>query len=283
MIAIICSRVRIEEKMIFEAFRSKHKEFVRIDYRTVNLGNFYRHNTRPDLVLNREISQTKAELMLEYFKELGVDTVNSYDSTVLCNNKAMSSWRLKKYSIPTPKTSVVFSAEQAISVAESFGYPVVVKPLIGSWGRLLAKVENRDTLEAILEHKEAMQQVYHSVFYIQEYVSKPGRDIRVIVAGKKPVTAMYRQSEHWITNTARGAKPKPCLLNSDIIEIVDKTVKAFGVEIAGIDLVETTEGYKVLEVNSAVEFHGIQTVSSVDIAGRIVDYLLVKEKNLLKV
>lgn len=274
MIGILCSRIRLEEKLIIESFKKRKIEFELLDPRLMALTGKKSSIDTLKLVFNREISQTRAELILEYCNKKGIRTINSGDATRLCNNKALCTWELQNAQIPVPKTIVVFSKNEAIKQAKKIGYPLVAKPIIGSWGRLLAKIDNENTLETILEHKEALNSPYHSFFYLQEYIEKPGRDIRVLMIDKEPVAGMYRKSIHWITNTARGAVPKKLKLNNDLIKLTKKVVEVLKTDIAGIDIVETDEGYKVLEVNSSVEFHGLQTVSDINIPDRIVDHII---------
>ena len=158
---------------------------------------------------------------------------------------------------------------------EAFGYPVVIKPVVGSWGRLLAKVNDRDAAEAVLEHKATLGSVQHSVFYIQEYIEKPGRDIRVIVIGDNVITAMYRKSEHWITNTARGGEGELCPVTPEIEELSLRAAKSVGGGVLAVDLVEhPTRGLIVNEINHTMEFHTMQPLSGVDIAGEIVNYVV---------
>lgn len=278
MIGILCSRVRVEEKLLFEAFQKQKEEFVQLDPRELILGarNGINHL---QILFNREISQVRSELVLEYFEIHNIPTINSAKATTVCNNKALSTWTLQNAGIPMPKTSIVFSLEQARKAAQEFTFPVVLKPILGSWGRLLAKVETEEMLEAIIEHKEALHSPHQQVFYIQEYIKKPERDIRVLVIGKEPVAAMYRESAHWITNTALGGTPKKCELDEDLVSLVKKTVDVLETDIAGVDVVETSDGYKVLEVNSIAEFHGLQTVTEINLAERIAEYIIHKVKS----
>jgi len=150
-----------------------------------------------------------------------------------------------------------------------------LKPVVGSWGRLLAKVNDRDAAEAVLEHKATLGSVQHSVFYIQEFIKKPGRDIRAIVIGGRVLTAMYRMSEHWITNTARGGEGELCPITPEIEELCLKATAAVGGGVLAVDLIEHPErGYLVNEINHTMEFHTMQPVSGVDIAGEIVEYVM---------
>ena len=166
-----------------------------------------------------------------------------------------------------------FTPEAALSAIEAFGYPVVLKPVVGSWGRLLAKINDRDAAEAVLEHKATLGSVQHSVFYIQEYIRKPGRDIRAIVVGDRVITAIYRKSEHWITNTARGGEGELCPITPEIEALCLKATAAVGGGVLAVDLVEHPDkGMLVNEINHTMEFHTAQPVSSVDIANEIVNY-----------
>ncbi len=274
MIGLLHSITRIEEKLIIQSLKKRRIQFVSLDPRSLVLEGNRKLEKNLSIVLNREISQTRAELILDYLNNRSIRTVNSAHSTRICNNKALCTWELQKGGIQTPKTVVAFSTAEAIQAAEKIRYPIVAKPVIGSWGRLLAKIDNQNTLESILEHKEALHNPSHSIFYLQEYIDKQGRDIRVLMIGGEPIAAMYRKSDHWITNTAKGAVPKKLKLNNDLINLTKKVVEVLKTDIAGIDIVETDEGYKVLEVNSSVEFHGLQTVTSINIANRIVDCLI---------
>jgi [lysine-biosynthesis-protein LysW]--L-2-aminoadipate ligase len=150
----------------------------------------------------------------------------------------------------------------------------VIKPVIGSWGRLLAKVNDRDAAEALLEHKAVLGSFQHSVFYIQEFIKKPGRDIRVIVVGNRVITAIFRRSEHWITNTARGGQGELCPLTPELEMISLRAAQAVGGGVLAVDLIEHPQrGLLVNEINHTMEFHTAQPVTGVDIADEIVSYV----------
>jgi [lysine-biosynthesis-protein LysW]--L-2-aminoadipate ligase len=202
-------------------------------------------------------------------------TVNSYQVVNTCGDKVLSSMALIQHNVPTPRTVVALSVEAALQATEKMGYPVVLKPAVGSWGRLLSKVNDRDTAEAVLNHKAFLGGPMHSVFYIQEYVDKPSRDIRTLVIGEEVVYAMYRRSAHWITNTARGGEALPCPISPEIRELSLAAAQAVGGGILAVDLMETAGGRLLVnEVNHTPEFHGAAKAVDVDIVGKMADYVL---------
>lgn len=272
-VGILCSKIRIEEKLLLKEFEAAGVETVQLDPRELVLNGDRNSFAGIDLVLNREIGQTRAELILEFIENLGIRTINSAKSTILCNNKTLTTQVLEKYNLPVPETVLTFSEEQALAAAKKIGFPVVVKPVWGSWGRLISKADTYEALEAILEHKAALGSPQHSIFYLQKFIFKPGRDIRVFVVGKKAIAAMYRVSDHWLTNTAKGAVPENMELNKEISDLVEKAVEVLGVEIAGVDLVEHENGYLFFEINATPEFHGLKQVANVNIPKKIVEYV----------
>jgi [lysine-biosynthesis-protein LysW]--L-2-aminoadipate ligase len=180
-----------------------------------------------------------------------------------------------KHNVPTPKTHVAFDRENALKTIEELGYPVVMKPVMGSWGRLLAKIDNRTAAEAILEHKEVLGRYMHTVFYIQEFVKKPQRDIRAFVVGDEVICAVYRNSQHWITNTALGGTISPCPITDDLADICLKAAEAVGGGVIAVDAMETegNGGYTIHEANYTMEFKNSVVPTGVDIPGKILQYL----------
>ena len=299
--------------MILAALRARDVDYERIDPRKVvyplgegglDLGG--RDNVDSvsgyDVVLVRCLSHTNAYYLTRYFESLGVPVVSSHQVIATCGDKLLTSAALQEAGLPIPRTAVAFTPDIALEVMESMGYPVVLKPLFGSWGRLLARVNDRDAAEALLEHKQTLGGYLHGVFYIQDYVDKPGRDIRTLVVGDEVVYAIYRRSDHWITNTARGGDPLPCPLTDEIVDLSLAAARAVarvsvrdltqpsslfaegrGYDpstgasraIVAVDLLETQDGQMLVnEVNHTPEFHGAREASDADIAGRIVAYLL---------
>ena len=275
-IGVIYSRVRVEEKWIFGALEKRGLDYDRLDDRGIS---FDLQNPAAwcafDAVLERSISYTSGLYALRMLNAFGITTVNTAKVAEICGDKLMTSAALARAGVPQPHSATAFTPEAALEAIEAFGYPVVLKPVVGSWGRLLAKINDRDAAEALLEHKAMLGSVQHSVFYIQEYIKKPGRDIRAIVVGDRVLTAIYRKSDHWITNTARGGEGEICPITPEIESLCLRAAQAVGVGVLAVDLVEHPEkGLLVNEVNHTMEFHTAQPISGVNIADEIVNYVV---------
>jgi [lysine-biosynthesis-protein LysW]--L-2-aminoadipate ligase len=273
-IGVLYSRVRVEEKWIFASLERRGLDYERLDDRVVH---FDMDNPEPwrqyDAILERSISYTNGLYACRIFNSWNIPTVNTAAVAEACGDKLITTTLLAKSGVPQPHSRVAFTPESALETIEAMGYPVVLKPVIGSWGRLLAKVNDRDTAEAILEHKAVLGSVQHSVFYIQEYIKKPGRDIRAVVVGDKVITAIYRKSAHWITNTARGGEGELCPVTPELEEVSLKAAQAVGGGVLAVDVIEDPErGMLVNEVNHTMEFHTVQPLSGIDIADTIVGY-----------
>ena len=272
-VALLCSRVRVEEKLLRDALESRGADVQRVDDREITLDL-----TAPwrdfDVVLERSLSQTNALAALQVFEAWGLPTVNRYAVTALCNDKLSTSAALTAAGVPSPRTVVAFTAESALDAVEQLGYPVVLKPLTGSWGRLLARINDRDAAEALFEHKATLGSHEHSVFYLQEHCNKPARDIRVFVIDGEPICAVYRESEHWITNTARGAVTSNCPVTADIASLSRRASAAVGGGVLAVDLLEDGDRLLVSEVNAGMEFRNSIDVTGIDIPGRVADFVL---------
>ncbi len=273
-IGVLFTRVRVEEKWIFAALERRGVDFERLDDRRVIFDLDHPEPWRRyDVILERSISYASGLYALKILNDWGVATVNTARVAEACGDKIATSSLLEKAQVPQPRNIVAFSPESALEAIEKLGYPVVMKPAVGSWGRLLAKVNDRDAAEALLEHKTLLGSYQHSIFYIQEYIEKPGRDIRAFVVGDRAITAIYRKSPHWITNTARGAQGEICPIDSALEEICGKAARAVGGGVLAVDVIEHPErGYLVNEINHSMEFHTLQPVTGIDISDMIVEY-----------
>ena len=181
---------------------------------------------------------------------------------------------VKEKYITTPKTYFSFSAETALENFEKIGYPLVIKPIIGSWGRSVMPIKDKDTAEAVIENRQVTDGPQDRIYYLQEMVDRPPRDIRVITIGDQAISAMYRKSSGGFkTNIALGADPELCEITKEIEDLCEKASKAVGGGILGIDLMEDKEkGLVVHEVNNTVEFKGLVKVSEKNIPKEMIDY-----------
>jgi len=275
-IGMLLSRVRVEEKLLLRSFEERGVPVTVLDDRDL-VFDFHGADQwrRFDVVLERCINHSRALYALRILNDFGVATVNTYGVALVCGNKLETTSALVRHGVPTPRCKVAFTPEAALQAIEEIGYPVVLKPAVGSWGRLLSKLNDRDAAEAILEHKETLGSYHHSIFYIQEYVDKPARDIRSFVVGEETIGAIYRYADHWITNTARGGRAENCPITPEVDRLSLAAAKAVGGGVVAIDLLETRDGRVLVnEVNYTMEFRNSIAVTGVDIPGRVVDYVL---------
>ena len=285
-IGLLCSRIRVEEKLLLQAFRARGTEPERIDDDDVVLdirgaARWRGDGTAPgtarawDVVLDRSLSQSRALAALRVLEAQGVTTVNPSAVVATCGDKVATSAALASRGLPSPRTLVAFTPEAALRAVEELGYPVVIKPAVGSWGRMVARLNDRDAAEAVLEHKRALGTAADSVFYIQEHVDKPGRDIRSFVVGGQTICAIYRYAEHWITNTARGGHASNCPVTDEIDRLSRAAAEAVGGGMVAVDLLERGDGeLLVSEVNHTMEFRNSIDPTGVDIPGRMADHVL---------
>ena len=228
-----------------------------------------------DVVLERSVSAARGIYALRILEARGYRTVNRYATAATCWDKLMTTAALAEAGVPQPRINVAFTPESALAAIEQFGYPVVLKPVVGSWGRLLSKINDRDAAETVLEHKDVLGSYQHSIYYIQEYIQKPGRDIRAFVIGDQTICAIYRASEHWITNTARGGQASNCPVTPEFHDICQRSARAVGGGVLAIDVLEDPErGFLVNEVNHTMEFRNSIHTTGVDIPARVVEYVL---------
>ena len=263
--------IRPEEKWILAAAEARGLDIERLSDADLTFG-LDPPADRPSVVLNRSVSHTRAVYAGWCFDHYGIPTVNAPAVVELAGDKVRTSLRLAERHIPTPRTVVALSEEAAMKAIEQIGYPSVLKPSVGSWGRLMAKVDNPEQATQILEHKSALGSAVHSVFYVQEFVPKPGRDLRAFVVGDEVVGAMYRRSTEWRTNTARGGAVEAAPLTEPLKDLALRAAQAVGGGVLAVDLMESPRGLLVHEVNPTPEFKGLTSATGADVAGKIVDY-----------
>lgn len=281
-IGMTCSRIRVEEKLLLQAFARRGIEVERIDDSEVmfDLNALQAGRTQrerwPDVVVERSLHHGRALYALKVLNDAGIPTVNAYEVALTCGDKFLTTQALLRAGVPSPRCMLAFTPESALAAIDTFGYPVVIKPVIGSWGRLVSKINDREAAEAILEHRDTLGNYQHAIFYIQEYIEKPqGRDIRAFVVGDECIAAIYRTSQHWITNTARGGQASNCPITPLLADVCLGAAQAVGGGVVAIDLMETNDGRLLVnEVNYTMEFRNSIDTTGVDIPGRIAEYVI---------
>ncbi|PIN80185.1 lysine biosynthesis protein LysX [Candidatus Woesearchaeota archaeon CG10_big_fil_rev_8_21_14_0_10_34_8] len=277
-IGFLHSIIRRDEKLLLDELKKqKDVELIMLDDRDLEF-TLGKNKIKVDCIIERAINHSRALHALRIFESYGIRCFNTYKVASVCGDKLLTSVALAEASIPQPEVKVAFTEESALKAIEEMGYPVVLKPAVGSWGRLLSKINDRDAAEALLEHKKILGSYHHSIYYIQKYVEKKGRDIRAFVVGDEVICAIYRTSPHWITNTARGGKATNCKVTEEIRDICLKSAKAVGGGIVALDLFETKNGLKVNEVNYTMEFKNSIDTTGVNIPKKIVDYVVKEMK-----
>jgi len=282
-LSITFDRLRLEEKdLITEAEKAGLKaELVDTRKLAFNVTAKRIANGYGDAVLQRCISYYRSAFLTKILESFGVLVINSAKVSEACGNKLFTSMLLAKAGVPTPRTFVALSAESAFETAEKMGYPVVVKPFVGSWGRMVDIAKEPSTLGTIVEYRESMSNPIEHMYYIQEFVKRPPRDIRLIVAGDEVIASVYRNAPkgEWRTNVARGGTTTSFKLNREIEEITLKAARAVGGGILGVDAMESKDdGYTVHEVNNTVEFKGAQAATQHSIAKKMIEYVVREAK-----
>lgn len=273
-VGVLCSRIRTEEKLLIQELQNRSVDFVLLDDRKL-IFELQKNGWEHDVIMERCISHSRALYALLMFHDWGVPTVNTYEVANTCGNKLLTSSALVRAGIPTPRTMIAFTPESALEAIETMGYPVVLKPGVGSWGRLLSKINDREAAETVLEHKQVLGSYHHSIYYIQEYIAKPGRDIRGFVVGGETICAIYRASTHWITNTARGGVATNCPVTPELNALCVAAAEAVGGGVVALDIFEDPDqGLLVNEINYTMEFRNSIDTTGVNIPAKVIDYVL---------
>jgi [lysine-biosynthesis-protein LysW]--L-2-aminoadipate ligase len=281
-LAILATLIRPEEKLLLSALQEQGLQADVILDRDLNFDvNGDAEQLAPSglpwsayaLVLERCVSTSRGLYALALLNAWGVRTLNSYATAATCADKLLTTLALARAGVPQPAARLAFTPESAMQAIEQIGYPAVLKPVVGSWGRLLAKVNDAETAEAILEHRQTLGDYQHHLYYVQDYVDKGGRDIRAFVVGERTICAIYRTSPHWITNTARGGQASNCPVTPELDSLCQRAAQAVGCGILALDVFESESGLLVNEINHTMEFRNSSAPTGVDIAAEVVRYI----------
>ncbi len=275
-VVMLHSRVRVEERMLLDSFERLGVVCDVVDVRSevFDLSDASRWSG-VDLVLDRSMSLTSSLSAVRVLEAMGVRCVNPSETIEICSDKLRTSLALERAGVPTPRVCVGLGQESALEAVEKIGYPAVIKPTVGSWGRLVSRVNDRDAAEAVIEHRAVLGSAQQQVLYVQEHIAKPGRDLRVFVVGGEAVAGIARSSEHWLTNTALGATTCGIDVSGEVGEISRRAAACVGGDIVAVDLLECPQrGLLVNELNHSMEFRNSVDASGVDIPGRVAEYAL---------
>ncbi|MGC8568811.1 MAG: lysine biosynthesis protein LysX [Nitrososphaeria archaeon] len=276
-VTILFDRLRWEEKELYEKGKELGLDIQLLDVKQqpLELTNVKRNPEIAETVLQRTISHYRGLYYSAILENYGHLVINSFAASLICGNKLLTTLLLAKNGIPTPRTYAAFSMESALKVIDKLGYPAVLKPIVGSWGRMIAKINDREQAESILETREMLTDPQQQIYYIQEYVKRPPRDIRGIVVNGRVVAAIYRYQpeDDWRTNIARGGKAEQIKVDGELEDLMIKAANVVNAKVVGVDAMETEGGYVIHELNNNLEFHGAYEATKVDIAGEIMKYV----------
>ncbi|MEM3143771.1 MAG: lysine biosynthesis protein LysX [Candidatus Nitrosotenuis sp.] len=277
-VCVVFDRLRLEEKMLVDQASKMGHDTISVDAKITQLSTESKRDDIDfgDVVLERCVSYYRGLHFTACLEFLNVPVINTHPVAEVCGNKMITSLLLKKHQVPTPKTYFAFSSEEATKMIEKLGYPIVIKPIIGSWGRGVMPLRDKDTTEAIIEMRDIEDGSHDRIYYLQEMIKRPPRDIRAITVGEQVVGAMYRKSQgDFKTNIALGGDPELCEVTNEIEDLCLRASKAVGGGILGIDMMEDEDrGLIVHEVNNTVEFKGLARVAKKNIPEEMIKFAL---------
>ena len=212
--------------------------------------------------------------LLHTFSERGIPVVNSPSAIERAVDKYRALELLGSAGVHVPETVVTENVNEAMEAFKSFGGEAIVKPVFGSRGIGAARISDLDVAERVFR----TLRFYKHVIYVQEYVPHGTSDVRAFVIKDQVVAAMRRESKSWKTNVSQGAKPVQLHPSDELVEIVVKASAVLGCEIAGVDVMESDQGFTINEINSQPGWKGLQSTTRIDIAQKIADYVMSRAK-----
>ncbi|NBD11913.1 RimK family alpha-L-glutamate ligase [Corallococcus silvisoli] len=271
---LVYTRVRTEEKLLLEALRRRDCAVNMVADSGQVLSVDRQRVSDADTVLMRSMSFTRARYLATFLELKGARVLNSARTISLCGDKALTCAALAAKGVPMPWAFVAFDEDACLDAIETKGYPVVTKPVLGSWGRMVARLDSRSAAEGVLAMRFGTGGAQDHVALVQEYVDKPGYDLRVYVIGRA-VGGLRRRSEHWVTNTARGAVPERYEVPVVHAKLAEAAAEAVGGDMVAVDLLETRGGdLYVNEINHCVEFARSIEATGVPLPDLIADYVV---------
>ena len=273
-ITVLYDTIRLEEKLLMKAAKKNDIQIEMVDCKKLFI-NLNESTQEFETVLQRCVSYYRNIHSTATLEGLGAKVINCLNTGLLAGNKLFTHKLLQKAGIATPDATIAFSKESAMESLEKNGYPKIIKPTVGSWGRMVSKLNDKDSAEGIIESRESMHPAYQ-MYFLEEFVQRPPRDIRAIVIGDNVAGAIYRVSDNtnWKTNTHLGGSAEACEVTNELEDICIKAKNTVQGEIVGVDLMESNDkGLVVHEINNTTEFRNVVKVTGVDIPTQMLDYL----------
>tara|TARA_B100001765_G_scaffold213547_1_gene179606 strand:+ start:719 stop:1564 length:846 start_codon:yes stop_codon:yes gene_type:complete len=273
-ITALYDTIRLEEKLLIESAKKNEINLEMVDCKKLSV-DLNEKKSFDSPVLQRCVSYYRNIHSTAAIEGQGVRVVNCLNTGIFAGNKLFTHMLLQKSGVPTPNATVAFSKDAAMQALDRNGFPKIIKPTVGSWGRMVSKINDMDSAEGIIEGREAMYPI-HQVHFLEEFVERPPRDIRAIVIGDTVPAAIYRNSGdgNWKTNTHLGGSAETCKITNELEEICLKAKNAVQGEIVGVDLMESNEkGLVVHEINNTTEFRNVVRVTGVDIPKLMLEYV----------
>ncbi|MBS7654219.1 lysine biosynthesis protein LysX [Candidatus Bathyarchaeota archaeon] len=279
-IGLVYDRIRWEEKVLMDSSKRLGLNLKMIDSKEVCFDTLEDpakvEEAFGNVVLQRCISYFRGLHITAILENFGLRVINPFSVSLLCGNKLFTTLALIKAGVPIPRTLVAFTNRGALKALEALGYPAVLKPVVGSWGRLVALIRDKDSAQALVESREEMQNSLMQIYYLQEYIKRPPRDIRTLTIGEEVVAAAYRYSaeDDWRTNVARGGRTEPCPITDELEDFAIRASRAVGGGVLAVDCMESPDGIVIHEVNNTPEFKGLYSATKIDIPEKIIEYAI---------
>ncbi|MEM0217700.1 MAG: lysine biosynthesis protein LysX [Candidatus Nezhaarchaeales archaeon] len=278
-VVVTYDRIRVEEKALQKAGENLGADVRLIDVKDsfidITKGEVNPEVLKGDVIIQRCVGHFRSLYLTAIIDSVGIPVINSFYTTLICGDKLLTTLTLRRAGVPTPKTLVAFTRDGALKALEEVGYPAILKPVVGSWGRLVSLIKDVETAKVVLEHRELLHPLYQ-IFYVQEFIKKPDRDIRCFVVGEEAIAAIYRYAApgEWRSNTALGGRAVKMEISDEVREVSIKAAKAVGAHVVGVDCLESERGLLVHELNSVTEFRNAAPATGVDIAKKIMEYAI---------
>jgi [lysine-biosynthesis-protein LysW]--L-2-aminoadipate ligase len=275
-LGILYSQLREDELALIEAARKQGVEpvLLRVEETLFDMqANRVIAPGEVEVVLERTVDHFVAYYSLLLFEQAGVRTVNTSDVARICGDKLLTTLAFQEAGVPTPRTEIAFSAEMALQSIDDLGYPVMLKPLTGDKGALVARLNDFDAAKAVIEHKDRLGQHDHSIYYLQEYLqNRPGRDIRAFVVGDEVVKAVYLIANKATSSADLNQTIIECPLTPEIEQIALAAARAVGGGVLAVDLIEDGDRLVAIEVDYTIEMSALGLTG--ELAPRIIAYAL---------